>query len=51
MTLMHTVTYAPNEHANGYPWQARCECGWRSIGYAAAHAAKIMMDNHLETEH
>jgi hypothetical protein len=48
MTLTHTVTYVPG---NEYPWQARCECGWRSIGYAAAHAAKIIMDNHLETEH
>ena len=43
------ITWVPNNH--GYPYQARCECGWLSRTYAAAHAAKSMLDDHLKTDH
>lgn len=31
---------------HGYPWRAACDCGWRSWGYVAEHAAQQLADAH-----
>lgn len=41
---------APNTVNHGYPFRAECGCGWKSIGYAAAHAAQTMLDAHRKGE-
>jgi hypothetical protein len=35
---------------HGYPFVARCSCGWNSWGYVRAHAAQIMADDHVQKE-
>lgn len=31
------------------PWRGVCSCGWRSVwGYANEHAARAMIDHHIE---
>lgn len=35
---------------HGYPFRARCACGWQSNTYAAAHAAWDMADDHVEDQ-
>jgi hypothetical protein len=40
-----TVGWVANNH--GYPYKARCSCGWASPGYVATHAAEGMADWHL----
>ncbi|AVO25696.1 hypothetical protein SEA_MCGUIRE_91 [Mycobacterium phage McGuire] len=39
------VVWTPNNH--GYPYLAKCSCGWASRRYAAEHAAKGMADDHV----
>ncbi|QWS68264.1 hypothetical protein SEA_VANLEE_148 [Gordonia phage VanLee] len=34
------------DNNHGYPYRAWCQCGWRSPGYAARHAAESMMTGH-----
>lgn len=43
--LAHTVTFIPNNH--GYPYQARCECGWRSKTHRSAQVAHAILRAHL----
>lgn len=38
--------WTPNNH--GYPYKARCSCGWSSRGYAAKHAAEDMATWHRD---
>ncbi|ACI12353.1 gp39 [Mycobacterium phage Fruitloop] len=39
------VVWTPSNH--GYPYLAKCSCGWTSRRYAAEHAAKYMADDHV----
>ncbi|ACE79926.1 hypothetical protein SEA_PARI_90 [Mycobacterium phage Pari] len=40
------VVWTPNNH--GYPYLAKCSCGWAaSRRYAAEHAAKDAADDHV----
>jgi hypothetical protein len=46
-TTSHAPTVVIVRGSNhGYPFRAECGCGWQSRGYAAAHAAQIMADDH-----
>lgn len=39
-----SVEFVKNNH--GYPFQAQCECGWKSNTYVARHAAQSLGDEH-----
>lgn len=45
----HSITLhrRPADEAHGYPYQARCTCGWKSPGYVAEHAARQRGQAHV----
>ncbi|QBP29700.1 hypothetical protein SEA_TYPHA_45 [Mycobacterium phage Typha] len=47
VTRQHVVTVETVADNHGYPYRAKCACGWESNTYASQHAAQAMGDDHL----